>query len=232
MTRYSVYPLMTAKVDRATSFYTYLRVTDDISTVFYGAFLLKGPRRHILVDTGCDAASYAAGPLSSVQDVASLAENLACFGLTIRDIDAVILTHLHFDHTAFLHLFSHCPKYVQEKEWLAARNPHPYFADFYVPAYYQDANFELIDGDRVLFPGLEVVLVPGHSAGSQAVIVDTDTGRTAVSGFCCLAENFTGDKFAIPGIHKNVQQAYDSMVKLMGLADLVYANYFQKPVKL
>ncbi len=232
MTTYTVHPLQTAKADRPTALYTYLRNSDEISNVYYGPFLLKSADRSVLVDTGCLAESYATVPLSPVEDVASLDENLARFGLTVQAIDAVVLTHLHFDHTAFLHRFKHCPKFVQERELRSARNPHPYFACYYVEKFFRDIDFEVIDGDRALFPGLEVALVPGHSAGTQAVIVYTNEGRTAVSGFCCLAKNFEGDSFSIPGIHENVQQSYDSMLKLRGLTEVIYANHSAEPVNL
>jgi glyoxylase-like metal-dependent hydrolase (beta-lactamase superfamily II) len=114
----------------------------------------------------------------------------------------------------------------------SALHPHPYFACFYIPRFFQDADFEVIDGDRVLFPGIEVALVPGHSAGSQAVIVEAKEGRTAISGFCCLAKNFDKHNFAIPGIHESVEQSYDSMLKLLGLADIVYANHSGEAVRL
>ncbi len=232
MSAYTVHPLQTARAERPTANHTYLRNFDETSTIFYGPFLLKSAERNVLVDTGCDAAHYAAGPMPPIQDVASLEANLGRFELTTQHVDAVVLTHLHYDHTAFLDLFPHCPKFVQSRELQSARHPHPYFSSLYVQRFFQDAHFEVIDGDSVLFPGLEVALVPGHSAGTQAVIVETDEGRTAVSGFCCLARNFDRNGLSIPGIHENLAQSYDSMLKLVGLADIVYANHSREPVRL
>jgi glyoxylase-like metal-dependent hydrolase (beta-lactamase superfamily II) len=212
-------------------FLTYLRNFGRDVAMFYGAFLLKSADRNILVDTGCDAGSYAAGPMPPVEDVESLEKNLGRFGLGIDDIDAVILTHLHFDHAAFLNLFTHCPVFVQQRELRAALNPHAYFSNMYVPSFFEDTKFELVDGDMELFPGIEVTLVPGHSPGSEAVIVETKEGRAAVSGFCCVAENFDKGNMAIPGIHEDVQQAYDSMHKLIGRVDIIYPNHSARPVK-
>ena len=84
MSVYTVHPLQMAKAERPTSGYTYLRNNDETSSVFYGPFLLKSVDRNVLVDAGCDAVNYAAGPLSPVEDVASLEENLSRFGLTMR----------------------------------------------------------------------------------------------------------------------------------------------------
>ena len=232
MSVYEIHPLQTAKTVRPLSSYTYLKNFGMDVNVFYGAFLLKGVDRNVLVDTGCDASSYTAGPLSPVEDVASLDQNLDRFGLSVQEIDAVIITHLHFDHTAFLGRFRHCPIFVQETELSAAHNPHPYFSAFYVPAFFKDVPFERTAGDESVFPGIEVVRVPGHSAGSQAVIVETDEGRAAVSGFCCVAENFEKENLAIPGIHEDVRQAYDSLYKLVNLVDIVYPTHSAFPVKL
>ena len=108
----------------------------------------------------------------------------------------------------------------------------PYFTGFYVPAFFKDVTFEQITGDESLFPGIKVLRVPGHSAGSQAVIVETDEGRAAVSGFCCVAENFEKENPAIPGIHENVQQAYDSLYKLVDLVDIIFPTHSGLPVKM
>jgi N-acyl homoserine lactone hydrolase len=232
MSTYVICPLQTARTTRPMHFMTYLRNFGRDVEMFYGAFLIKGADRNILVDTGCDAASYAAGPMPSIEDGRSIEENLGRFGLRARDIDAVILTHLHFDHVAFLHLFGHCPKFVQKRELRAALNPHPYFSNMYVATFFKDIKFELIDGDINLFPGIETALVPGHSHGAQAVIVETEEGRAVISGFCCVAENFAGGNTAIPGIHEDLQQAYESMHKLLRIADIIYPNHSANPAKI
>jgi len=232
MSVYEIYPMQTARTVRPMANLTYLRNFDNNVEMFYGAFLLRSADYNILVDTGCDARRYSAGHFPPVEDVASLGRNLGRFSLAVKGIDAVIITHLHFDHAAFLHMFPHCPVFVQLRELRSAFNPHPYFSSFYVPAFFKDVKFEMIDGDMELFPGIEVALVPGHSAGTQAVIVETGRGRAAVSGFCCVAENFQEGNLAIPGIHEDVRQAYDSINKLVGLADIIFPNHSFSPVKL
>lgn len=229
---YTVHPLQTAKTRRPSSFYTYLRDNGLSRDIYYGPFLLKGPDINILVDTGCTAAQYAKGSLGGIEDVASLDEALAGQGLGVQDINAVIMTHLHFDHTANLHRFGHCPVYVQKTELDHARDPHPYFAGMYVQEFIDGVEFTTIDGDQELFEGISVALMPGHTPGSQAVLVDTEHGRTAVSGFCCVRDNFAGPDSAIPGIHGHVEQAHDSIFRLIDMADFVYPNHDDYRVKL
>ncbi len=231
MSTYTIHPMRTARTIRPMHFLTYLRNFGRDVEMFYGAFLIRGAGRNILVDTGCDAASYAAGPMPHIEDVASIEENLRRLDLVVEDIDAVILTHLHFDHVAFLKMFINCPLFVQKRELNSALNPHPYFSNMYVPAFFRNVEFELVEGDVSLFPGIEVALVPGHSPGSQAVIVETGEGRAAISGFCCIAENFDKKDMAVPTIHEDVKQAYDSIHKLCGLADIIYPNHSAGPVR-
>jgi N-acyl homoserine lactone hydrolase len=232
MSAYRIHPLQTARTARPMTTMTYLRNYGREVEIFYGAFLIEGEGRRVLVDAGCDAKSYAAGQMPPIEDVATLDLNLRNFGLGAMDIDAVIVTHLHFDHAAFLHRFSHCPVFVQERELRSALNPNPYFRFLYVPAFFRGIRFEMIDGDMQLFPGISVALVPGHSAGAQAVLVKTSDGTTAVSGFCCAAENFDRENPAIPGIHEDVREAVKSMDKLMEIADIIFPNHSATPVRI
>ena len=77
-------------------------------------------------------------------------------------------------------------------------------------------------------PGVSVIPVPGHSPGSQAVLVDLENRKAALTGFCCILENFQPPEKirkawpVIPiGVSVNSLEAYDSMLKLKEVADLI-----------
>jgi N-acyl homoserine lactone hydrolase len=44
------------------------------------------------------------------------------------------------------------------------------------------AAYELLDGEAQVWPGLTLVPTPGHTAGHQTLIVETDQGRVALAG--------------------------------------------------
>jgi len=79
-------------------------------------------------------------------------------GFDVAAIDVVVSTHLHFDHCGGNHLFAGTPIYVQRQELDDARSKDDY-----------------------LLPGLRLVPAPGHTPGSQVVVVETD-GRPVVVG--------------------------------------------------
>ena len=41
-----------------------------------------------------------------------------------------------------------------------------------------NAQWELLDGDTEVLPGLRVITTPGHTAGHQCVVVSTADGRS------------------------------------------------------
>ena len=80
-------------------------------------------------------------------------------------------------------------------------------------------NLETVDGEVELAPGLRVVPAPGHTPGSQAVIVDTAHGPLLHRGRRRSARTPTSSRTSRPGFHVNVDDAVDSMDRLRATAD-------------
>ena len=97
----------------------------------------------------------------------------------------LILTHLHNDHSSFLKLFRKARIFLQSTELSYAHNPLPTQRLFYndsILNYLEKADVELLRGDRRIDPGLRILHTPGHTPGSQTVLVDTRGGKYAVCG--------------------------------------------------
>src|SRR5690349_13106812 len=95
----------------------------------------------------------------------------------IAGIDIVINTHLHFDHCGGNHLFAGRPTYVQRRELDDARSMDDYTIREWVDA--TGVQYEPVDGELEVLPGVRLVPAPGHTAGSQVVVVETG-GRPVV----------------------------------------------------
>jgi glyoxylase-like metal-dependent hydrolase (beta-lactamase superfamily II) len=111
-----------------------------------------------------------------------LLDQLLHYGLHPQDIDVVINTHLHFDHCGgntriekdkVLATFPHARYIVQRGEFEHAVNPTErdrasYFDDNYVPLLHA-GKLSLLEADRAIAPGVELIRVPGHTANMQCV---------------------------------------------------------------
>ncbi len=92
---------------------------------------------------------------------------LAGLGLTPADLELVVNTHFHFDHTGGNCLFADVPIAAQEEEFLAARVPETYLSVWDAP----DLHFRAERGDWSPLPGVEMVWTPGHTPGHQSMLV-------------------------------------------------------------
>lgn len=185
------------------------------------SFLLRekgGEGRLLLVDTGLEDF---VPPQEFVDETglhAQLMEDaLAQAGVAPGDIWGVINTHLHDDHCGNNLLFPRAKVFVQRAEVLACRNPHP--VDYrYDESYIDGVNLVELEGDAEILPGLKVIFTPGHTPGSQAVVVETDEGLAVITGMCCNQENFPDSGPAVcPGVHCDAYAAYDAAQALKAL---------------
>lgn len=191
---------------------------------------IEGPRRKILVDTGITLEQLLAAEYSCPRQVQTLDGGLAKLGLKPEGIDLVIQTHLHVDHTAYMKRFTRAKFLVQKRELEYQRNPPPPALD---PRPFNkdligSLDWEVVDGDYSIEDGLEVLLTPGHTPGTQSVAVDTARGKAVIVGLCSTDETFQPPEaikdaapVLVPGILNDPRQAYDSLLRLKKLADIL-----------
>ena len=158
--------------------------------------LVRTPNATILVDTGTGSKR-----LDKMRDVYGLNGNkllreLKKLGLTPRDIDVVVLTHLHFDHGGgctkrdrsgnVLPTFPKAEYLVQRACWDEAMSPNErgrasFVEDDYLPLQ-EKGNLKLLDGDYEITPGVSAKVTNGHSQGHQMVLIEAGSERIAYAG--------------------------------------------------
>jgi len=146
-------------------------------------------------------------------------------GVDPADVEIVILTHLHWDHAGNCDLFPQATVLVQDAELRYAISPGRFFRKAFlapqsgwgIPPYLVP-NLATVPGERALLPGLRVIPAPGHTPGSQGVIVDTEHGTFCIAGDAISTyENI--DRDLPPGYHVDVDASMDSMDRLRANAD-------------
>lgn len=146
------------------------------------AWLVRSGNEAVLVDTGFGSMETEdqKGQFSRAPEQ-TLEAQLKRFGLSPADIGLVVNTHLHIDHCSGNCYLPNARFLVQRSELEYALDPLP----AHLPAYDVDLrsmNLELLDGDTEVADGIRVILTPGHSPGSQAVLVDTVDGLYVLAG--------------------------------------------------
>ena len=153
-----------------------------------GAFVWTG-NKTVLIDAGFGPRS-GAGILVGGE----LRRNLAGFGLTFADIDAVAITHLHPDHTGWLAdtagtpLFENAQIFLGAKDWeyfiVEERGTIP--VDPHIRAgllaLADKDRVTLLDGEAVIGDGLVRLDGSGHTPGHSLYMVEDGGERAIVFG--------------------------------------------------
>ena len=210
------------------SLMTYLMGMGTTIPIGVYIWLVEGASKNVLIDAGCSADYLNSIGFPSKQ-LSTQEEELEKVGLTVDDIDMVILTHLHSDHAKDAAKFKNATFIVQKSELEFAANPHPIQAGWFVEL--PQDRLEVVDGDKEILEGTRVIHTPGHTPGGQSVLIETDKGPTCLCGLCTILENLhppdalrhMGVPAITPAIHTNAMQAYDSLIKIQALADQVVA---------
>jgi N-acyl homoserine lactone hydrolase len=218
MNTYTIKPLILSERASEKEPMTYLAYSGEPIVRPYVMWYIRAGSKNVLVDT----AEQALAKVDCVPD----------------DIDIIIQTHLHMDHIYNTPKCKNAVIYVQKEELQFALSPHPIFEILYPREIIKNLNFEVIKGDQTILPGIAVMLVPGHAPGCQAVVVETKEGKAVISGFCAIMENFDPPEdvktkispFAsypviAPGIHTDLFQAYESVLRVKQVADIIIAMH-------
>jgi glyoxylase-like metal-dependent hydrolase (beta-lactamase superfamily II) len=158
--------------------------------------LIQTPSTNILVDTGVGSKRTERLKDAYGLNGNKLLKGLKKEGLSARDIDVVVLTHLHFDHSGgctkldrsgnAVPTFPKAKYLVQRACWEEANNPnersqYAYQEEDFLPLE-ESGVLTLLDGDTEIIPGVTAKVTHGHSDGHQIVLVEAGSERIAYLG--------------------------------------------------
>lgn len=166
----------------------------DLDLVFkipYLGYYLTNGETNVLVDNGINSKYIVNGKawagLPAEGGEKWLKEAFDKIPVNYSEIDYVIYTHLHNDHAGNSHLFPDAIHVFQDEEWKELLDPLPSMKirgdyDQAVIATLKEMHCEKVVGDTDYLDGIRLILTPGHTAGSQCIIVNTQDGHYLLTG--------------------------------------------------
>jgi N-acyl homoserine lactone hydrolase len=181
-------------------------------TIPVHGFLVKHPGGAGIVDTGYGSNTELIKDYRAVNT--PVAEALRHHDVDPSDIRWIINTHLHFDHSGQNAVFPHAPLFVQRAEYERRNDP-----DYTVVEWlnYAGADWELLDGEREIVPGVRAVTTPGHTPGHQSIVVDTTAGPAIMTGDACWTVKMFEGEAPGPGMMEDVPTFRRSLDKIRRL---------------
>jgi len=154
----------------------------------YFFYVLRGDGRTVLVDTGFDRA---VGERRGRTSLCEPVEALERLGIDLDSVTQVLVTHLHYDHVGNLSAFPQAELVVHEREldfWCGPLGSLPEHAVHveadevsYLARAREEGRVRVLTGSGTLLPGIESVLVGGHSPGQLVLVVDAVGGAVVLA---------------------------------------------------
>ncbi|MBI5183325.1 MAG: MBL fold metallo-hydrolase [Nitrospinae bacterium] len=156
--------------------------------------LISNGKRNILVDTGMgDKGDEKFFQIYKIDRKEDLLTSLKRLGILPDDINIVINTHLHFDHTGgntiknergeIVPRFPKARYFIQKGEWQNALNPNERTKASYIFENFQILDITdqliLIEGDTEIEEGIRIIKTPGHTRHHQSVLIESE-GQKAI----------------------------------------------------
>lgn len=193
------------------------------------AVLIEHPDGRILWDTGVPQdweTRWAPTGLQEFfpvqQGTSYLQDSLAALELAPDDIDVLVLSHLHFDHAANAKLFDNGKTriVVNRKEHDGALGIDGPFKGAHLKVDYEGLDYELVEGDVDIAPGVGVIETPGHTWGTMSLRVDLPESGTKIftSDAVYLADSWGPPAIGAAIVWDSVQWL-ESVEKLRGIAE-------------
>lgn len=176
------------------------RFGEILSIAFY-FWVAQGEGRTLLVDTGVSASGVEKHSANTVARFGKECawkvppekdplRQLAEMEIAPEDVQTIILTHLHPDHSANLSSFPKAEIVMARRAWEAIHSPpHP---NLIKPGTYppdvmdllqgeQGGRFRLVEDGEDVVPGIRCYRMGGHSPDQTVVTVDTSAGEVVIA---------------------------------------------------
>ena len=200
-------------------------IHDIAMPLSYFVWVVVGSSRIFVVDTGFD---QEAADERGRKITIPVEEGLAAIGIDAKQVEDVIITHMHYDHAGNRNLFPKARYHVQDREMAYCTGRCMCHSSLSQPFDVHDVSSMVKrifdgrvvfhDGDSTIAPGLSVHLVGGHTNGLQVVRVQTSAGAMVLASDASHLYANLEQKRPFPVVY-NVGDMLEGFRRLYSLAD-------------
>lgn len=164
-------------------------------------------------------------------------ELLGELGFAPGDVAALVLSHLHYDHTGYLDAYPNARILVQQAELEFWEGPYSHRGAYShlrpdndlvsLRKLADSGRVELLEGDIEVVPGITAHLVGGHTAGTQVLRVETPQGPIVLASDAShFYANFEGDR-PYGAVHQldRMYAAFDTLHALAGREGVIVPGH-------
>lgn len=189
-------------------------------------YLIKHPKGLVLVDTGQSYEMRDENTIMEEQD--TVIRKLAELGYKPDDINYVVMSHLHLDHSGYMNDFPNATFIVRKEELKAAWWPEACEGGYVFPTFEKTRKYKFIqpvdDEDYDIFMDGTIVLIDtkGHSRGHQSVALNLPkTGKTVLIADAAPIKEVM-ERTLLPGTCTDNWQAMRAIQKLVHMESCGY----------
>ena len=202
--------------------------------------LIQHDNGYILYDTGSNMHAMDGYWPECLQDTYELHQEirqnleiqLALCGVRKEDIDTVVLSHMHFDHTGNIHLFRNADIYVPKADFMAAQttvrisdDPSTYCGYCKNDLDVTVKHYHLVEDEFELVPGIELINLPGHTPGLLGLIIHLEKEGTFIFPTDAVYTNeIYGPPAKASGLLHNREEYFRSIEKVRRLQKKYHAT--------
>ena len=191
----------------------------------YYLWVVRDATRLVLIDTGFNADMALKRHRTLLR---TPAEALALLGIESREVEQIVITHLHNDHVGTFDEYPNARFHLQDDEMAFATGRYMCCERFnrayevehvtgMVRLVYQD-RIDFHRGDAEIAPGISVHRIGGHTAGLQAVRVHTARGWVVLASDASHYYEHFEKKRCFPLVF-HVGEVLEGYARLLALAD-------------
>lgn len=202
--------------------------------------LIQHEGRNILYDTGSNMMAMRGHWPENLQEAYELHQSveqnleiqLAMCGIRKEEIDTVVLSHMHFDHTGNIHLFPDADIYAPKADFMYAQTTVRISTDTdrYCGYCKNDLDvavrqYHLVEDDFELIPGVGVVNLPGHTPGLLGLVIHLEKEGTCIFPMDAVYTNeIYGPPAKASGLLHNREEYFKSIERVRYLQKKYHAK--------